>query len=318
MRLGVERGFLDERAVDEEPDAERHGAQRTVAAEEHPEHVLPVHGKPVRGVQGVGQAQAARVVRRGHLADGAYLPCRHAQPDERRRRRLRPEDGRPRHALGRGHVPLHQHRRQREHVGDRVEAVARVVLREVVGRTQVHAEQVADGVVVLGAVQPADGDPSRVERRACIDAQQFGANPADHALDVGRVRTLFVLGRHLARPQLLHHQLERVGMRGNGVGRRKLLQVHVALLATVVVAVVAGVREKGLDDRLEALDIGHRSRHRRRRVRGRTRPLRGGHRHETHDGREEQTQEQTHGMGQVYRRRPGTVYRLPSTAGRSA
>jgi hypothetical protein len=54
--------------------------------------------------------------------------------------RLRAEDGGARNLLGGGDVPLHLRRGEREDVPDVVEAVAGVVLREVVCRMGVHAQ----------------------------------------------------------------------------------------------------------------------------------------------------------------------------------
>ena len=73
-----------------------------------------------------------------------------------RRHRLR--DDRP---GGRDEL-LQVQRRQGEHVADVVEPVAGVVRRERGVGVEVHAQQVADGVAVLDAVEPADGDPPGV------------------------------------------------------------------------------------------------------------------------------------------------------------
>ena len=56
-----------------------------------------------------------------------------------------------------GQVPLGQHRRDRQHVGDVVEAEARIVRRQQRSLVDVEREQVADGVGVLGPVQPVHG-----------------------------------------------------------------------------------------------------------------------------------------------------------------
>ena len=65
------------------------------------------------------------------------------------------------HRLGGGQVHLHQDRRDREHVADVVESIADIVGREVIGRAEVEADQVADRVVVLGAIEPPDRHPRR-------------------------------------------------------------------------------------------------------------------------------------------------------------
>ena len=64
---------------------------------------------------------------------------------------------------------LEQERRDREHVADVVEAVADVVGGEIGGRLRIDADQVADRVVVLGAVEPADGDAAEVRRLAAVE-----------------------------------------------------------------------------------------------------------------------------------------------------
>jgi hypothetical protein len=78
-----------------------------------------------------------------------------------------------RDALRGGHVFFHQRRRQRQHVGDVVEAIAGVVLREIVGGPQIHAEQIANRVVVFRAVQPARGHAAGIRWGDAIDAGQL-------------------------------------------------------------------------------------------------------------------------------------------------
>src|SRR5262249_9703210 len=118
------------------------------------ERKLAGQGDVVRGVQDV----AARV-------DGAELDVpvlgglevAGADPALRYGRQLG-GDGPLHDALGGGEVLLHEQRRQRQHVGDVVEAVADVVGGEVLGGVEIYADEVADGVVVFGAVEPANGD----------------------------------------------------------------------------------------------------------------------------------------------------------------
>ena len=62
------------------------------------------------------------------------------------------------HLLGGGQVHFQQDGRGREHFRDIVKPVADVVGRKLVGRMQVEADQVANGVIVLGAIEAADAD----------------------------------------------------------------------------------------------------------------------------------------------------------------
>ena len=58
-----------------------------------------------------------------------------------------------------GQVHLDQDRRHREHFADVVEAIPDIIGREFIGRFEIEADQVADRVVVFGAVEAADRDP---------------------------------------------------------------------------------------------------------------------------------------------------------------
>ena len=153
------------------------GRGRPRAAGHDAERVLTVGGKAIQRVHGVRQAQARDVVRGGRLLErlhraGAWLP-----PHQRRLHRRHAEERGARDALGGHEVALHQHGRQREHVGDVVEAVARVVLREVIGRPEVDAEQVTDRVVVLGPVEPSNRDAPGIWWRRAVGAEDLRVHP---------------------------------------------------------------------------------------------------------------------------------------------
>ena len=88
--------------------------------------------------------------------------------------------------LGGGQVLLQEQGRERQHVADVVEAVADVVVGEVGGRLEVDADQVADRVVVLGPVEPADRDPADVARARCSRTRRASRRrPGVAALGLG-------------------------------------------------------------------------------------------------------------------------------------
>ena len=120
---------------------------------------------------------AARRCRRACRAAGR----RGARPATDRRHAIRRRDrdrcdGSPTASAadlrGRRDVALDQRRRDAEHVGDVVEAGRRIVGRQQRADVDVEREQIADGVRVLGAVQPVQ------RRRAGIG---IGARPRDRA-----------------------------------------------------------------------------------------------------------------------------------------
>ena len=76
---------------------------------------------------------------------------------------------RSRIGLGGGQVLLQEQGRDRQDVADVVEAVADVVVGEVGGRLEVDADEVADRVVILGPVEPADRDAAVVARPAAVE-----------------------------------------------------------------------------------------------------------------------------------------------------
>ena len=63
-------------------------------------------------------------------------------------------------------VFLHQQGRNGKHIADVVEAVPDIVVGKLVGRMNVHAAQVTDGVIVLGPVQAAQGDMAGIVQLA--------------------------------------------------------------------------------------------------------------------------------------------------------
>ena len=74
--------------------------------------------------------------------------------------------------LRRGEIAFHEGRRHPQHAGDVVEAVAGVVGRQEIGDVHVERQQVADGVLVLGAVQPMEclgATRIRMGRRCAIE-----------------------------------------------------------------------------------------------------------------------------------------------------
>ena len=115
-------------------------------------------------------------------------------------------DGEAADLCGGRDVRLHQRRRHAEHVGDVVEAVARVVARQQRRGVDRQIEQVADGVGVFGAVQAMQRRCARIRARR---------RPRDRArlprrrqgVERGAVRPRRAARRHHARAHLAHDLL---------------------------------------------------------------------------------------------------------------
>ncbi len=74
-------------------------------------------------------------------------------------------DGEPADSARRRHVALEQRGRRRQHGRDVVEPVSGIVDRQPRARLDVDGQQVANGVAVLGAVQPMDRRAPRIRLR---------------------------------------------------------------------------------------------------------------------------------------------------------
>ena len=146
---------------------------------------------------------------------------------------------------------------ERQHVADVIEAVARIVGREVGGEILVEEEQVADRVVELESVEAADRHVARIRLRL---GDRVGEQLVDgrlQVLDFGRRGTDFLLHRrHLARDDLVDDLApdalvaEEAGVVLEG------LEVEVALFLLGVVAVRAVLIKERLDILLEILGGG--------------------------------------------------------------
>ena len=249
--FGVERLDADLAVVEEEPELEGFRGGRPLAARHHPEDVVRLDGEPVDGVERVRKAQARRVVLRGDRRAGLDLGPHGGQAHEAGLRRIRAEERCSRDALRGEEVLLEERGRERQDVAVVVEAVARVVLGEVVGGPEVHAEEVAHAVVVLGAVQPPRGDAAGVGRGEGVRAGERRLDPLDDGLplllaDGGEP------GRgHHPRAHLLDDLLPDGGVGRNRSRRAVGGEVQVRVLHELVVALVAGAGEDGLDRRVE-------------------------------------------------------------------
>ena len=238
--------------VDPESDGHRIRALRPQATEDDAHHVLAFDRDAVHGVEGVRQAQPGDVVRRGDRPRFDHPAALRAEAEERRLHGRWSEERHPRDAARRRDVLLHQDGRERQHVGDVVEPVPGIVLREVVGRPDVDAEQFLDRVVVLGAVEAARGHPARIGRRSGVDTLQLAREPRRDglALLLGR---LFLFERgHLAAAQLADDLVPLVAMFDERRARGERLKVEVVLLLLVPVAGEAVLGEERFDDGIEA------------------------------------------------------------------
>ena len=152
------------------------------------------------------------------------------------------------YSLGGRQVALQQRLRNREHVADVVEAVARVVGRQQRSAVDVEGQEIADGVGVLGAIQamhrrrPPGIHP--LGRRCVQVLREPGGEPGVG----GFIRPRPAGRRHLAGLQLLQHLLPQRGV-GRDVREIRLVEREIRRAQPVVVATGA----VALDDRAEAV-----------------------------------------------------------------
>jgi len=222
-------------AVDEEGDLRGRIAGRARGAERDRDDVIAVAGGRHRAREGRRRVEVALLA--VALAAGQHLDHREARAFELGRlgRHRLGGDG-----LADGQEALEVDGRERQHVADVVEAVARVVGREVGGEILLEEAEVADRVVEFDAVEAADGHVAGVGLRLGDGAGEELVDGRLQALDLGGGRAGLLLGRgHLAGDDLVDHLApdalvaEEAGIVLEG------LEVEVALGELGVVALVA-------------------------------------------------------------------------------
>lgn len=170
--------------------------------------------------------------------------------------------GRGRHGLvgdelGRGHETLEVDRREREHVADIVETIARVVAREVRREIALEVAKVADGIVVLGPVEPPDRHGTRVDLGLGDGLAEQPADADVEGRDLGRDGPLLAGGgRHLAGDHLVDDLAPEALVLVEAGVVLEGLEVQVPLGLVRVVAIVAVFLQDRLDVLAEILRPG--------------------------------------------------------------
>ena len=145
-------------------------------------------------------------------------------------------------AVGERHVFLDEQRRHREHVADRVEAVAGVVARKVFGDIGIEPHEVADGVGVFGTVEPSQHHTAGI-RPGGIETEDVSLHEADQLRAVvGRRSGLVGRGHRLgAEISQDRHPCRLIGTAGRGGPIRQPIEQPVDRQAPLFRAVeVAG------------------------------------------------------------------------------
>ena len=118
--------------------------------------------------------------------------------------------------FGGADVALEQHGRKPEHVGDVVEAEARIVRRKQGGHiAEIEREQIADRVGVLGAVHPVRRETARIRMRAG-GSIECRLERSGKTVITRRVRSPHTGRRHRTGPKLSDDFFPNVAVLGNG------------------------------------------------------------------------------------------------------
>ena len=156
----------------------------------------------------------------------------------------------------RRNIFFEQHRRQGQHVGDVVEAVAGVVRREHRRRVEVHAEQVADGVVILHAVEAADGDAAGIGILR-VGGEDRAFDPLGEAFLFLRRGLGFFLRRHQAGAEIFQRVQPQLAVGKDFLVGLKFIEGHIALVRAVGMAVETIFFQKGAHVLVELQSAGH-------------------------------------------------------------
>ena len=101
-------------------------------------------------------------------------------------------------------VLFQQKRRDRKHVGDVIEAVTRVVRRELFFRLEIESRQVANRVAVLGPIEPANRAAARIDVVG-IDPEYVVLDPVGQHPHFVIARPRLPGRRHQSRAHVLEH-----------------------------------------------------------------------------------------------------------------
>ena len=160
-----------------------------------------------------------RTLRRFHLVSAERL---------RRRRRLLAREHLRDDFVRRRKVALHEQRLDGQHVGNRVEAVRRLITRKI-RRVEIHREQIADRVPVFLAVQTAQRHASRIFLPR-LAARELPVNPLHERLALLFRRLRLGLRWHLARFEQLRDLLPRLALAGRETFFRVWAEIEVPFL----------------------------------------------------------------------------------------
>jgi nucleoside-diphosphate-sugar epimerase len=122
----------------------------------------------------------------------------------------------------RGEILVEVRRRDLQHVGDVVEAVARGVRGQHGARVDFNAEQIPNGSGVLGAIEPMHGLATGRGSSLCRGRVEIALERRDERVDVGRARARLARRRHQMPAQLAHDLLPCLRLRRDVGGPRVL------------------------------------------------------------------------------------------------
>ena len=256
-RLGLDDLRLDQLSV--HPDTEGHGLgggeplARPLARQANAEVVVGVE------VDAVCRLHIARI-------DSAEILEPEAVLDLNRLRQRFGGHGPLGNARGGRQVLVHQDRRYRQHIADIVEALARVVGREILVGAKLDGQQVANGVGVFRPIQPPRRHAARIRFDRGIEPREVGFEQLDQRRDL-RLGPLDLGRWHLARLEPSHDQFPLITIGRERFHRPVLREVEAALGVGGGVALTAREIEEHVGGGLERGG-------RRRMIHGRRRGLR--------------------------------------------
>jgi len=145
-------------------------------------------------------------------------------------------------------IPFHQDGADGEHVADVVEAVADVVGGEVVRRLEIDANEIADRVVVLGAIETAQGDAARIALAARVGFDEDVVDGFEEGVSVLEIGSRLLLRRHLAGVQHLHDFVPFLAVLQDRLLVGVIVQREVGVFLLGAVTLDAMFRDEGDDD----------------------------------------------------------------------
>ena len=237
----IHLGLIDQFGIDPEADFGGHGLVRPVTVQDQAHAINAIHGEAMNRMGGVSGTKPGEIIIH-QIERGRFGATQDIQAN---RNRIMADGGLQlsgakhcgsyRNLRGIG-VLFEKHRRDIERIADVVKSKRRLILRKDIGERKVDSQQIANGVVVFGAIQAASGDQTGIGLNQGILPGKLTFQPTCYGVDIFSGSFGNTGGRHFARLHFAGNMLPNLAIFRERSWVTKGKQIHAARSDASVVA----------------------------------------------------------------------------------